>query len=111
MFIKHNIYVIEEKRERKTIMTIKSKPELLSPAGSMESLKAAVNNGCDAVYLGGTAFSARYSAQNFSLEEIEEACDYCHLRGVKVYVTVNTLYKDKELNEFIIFGVFLTNIQ
>ncbi|WP_317853684.1 DUF3656 domain-containing U32 family peptidase [Chakrabartyella piscis] len=84
-------------------MTMNRKPELLSPAGSMESLKAAVCNGCDAVYLGGKSFSARQSAGNFSLEEIEEACDYCHLRGVKVYVTVNTLYKEKEMADFLVF--------
>ena len=53
-------------------MSLKNKPELLSPAGSMESLKAAVNNGCDAVYLGGKAFSARQYAGNFSLEELED---------------------------------------
>ncbi len=80
-------------------MSARNKPELLAPAGSMESLKAAVNNGCDAVYLGGKLFSARQFAGNFSLEELEEVCDYCHLRGVKVYVTVNTLYKEEELKE------------
>lgn len=79
------------------------KPELLSPCGTMESLKAAINNGADAVYLGGKDFSARKYAGNFSVEEIEEACDYCHLRGAKVYVTVNTLYKDMELKKFIDF--------
>ncbi len=79
------------------------KPELLSPAGSMESLKAAVNNGCDAVYLGGKEFNARQSAQNFTLKEIEEACDYCHVRGVRVYLTVNIVYKQKELQELLIF--------
>ena len=79
------------------------KPELLAPAGSMDALKAAVNNGCDAVYLGGKQFSARQYAGNFSLEELNEVCDYCHLRNVKVYVTVNTIYKEKELNEFINF--------
>lgn len=78
-------------------------PELLAPTGSMESLKAAVQNGCNAVYLGGKQFSARQYAGNFSIEEIEEACDYCHLRGVRVYVTVNTVYKDKELKEFLKF--------
>lgn len=84
-------------------MSARNKPELLAPAGSMESLKAAVNNGCDAVYLGGKLFSARQYAGNFSMEELEEACDYCHLRGVKVYVTVNTLYKDEELKELVAF--------
>lgn len=84
-------------------MHLRKMPELLAPAGSMESLKAAVQNGCDAVYLGGKGFSARQYAGNFSLEELEAACTYCHLRGVKVYVTVNTLYKDKELPEFLHF--------
>lgn len=84
-------------------MPITNKPELLSPCGSPESLRAAVNNGADAVYLGGKSFSARKFAGNFSIEELKEACDYCHVRGVKVYVTVNTLYKDSELNNFIEF--------
>ncbi len=76
-------------------------PELLSPAGSIESVYAAVNNGCDAIYIGGKYFSARQYANNFSIEELEKACDYCHLRGVKVYVTVNTLYKQKEILSFL----------
>jgi len=76
-------------------------PELLSPAGSIESVYAAVNNGCDAIYIGGKYFSARQYANNFSMEELEQACDYCHLRGVKVYVTVNTLYKQKEIPSFL----------
>ena len=80
-----------------------NRPELLSPAGSMESLKAAVNGGCDAVYLGGKQFSARQYAGNFDLKELEDACDYCHLRGVKVYVTVNTVYKDEELAGFLTY--------
>ncbi len=71
--------------------------ELLSPAGSMESVYAAVNNGCNAVYIGGKHFSARQYANNFSPEEMEQVCDYCHVRGVKVYVTVNILYKQKEI--------------
>ncbi|MGL4790537.1 MAG: peptidase U32 family protein, partial [Anaerotignaceae bacterium] len=79
------------------------KPELLSPAGSMESLIAAVNNGCDAIYLGGQQFSARQYASNFDLETLETAVDYCHVRNIKVYVTVNTIYKDKELKELISF--------
>ena len=79
------------------------KPELLSPAGSFDSLRAAVNSGCDAVYLGGKQFSARAYAGNFDLQELESACDYCHLRGVKVYVTVNTVYKDEELKGFLTY--------
>ncbi|AKB41883.1 DUF3656 domain-containing U32 family peptidase [Methanosarcina mazei] len=74
-----------------------AKPELLAPAGGMEALMAAVENGADAVYLGARAFSARGYASNFSEEEIENAIDYAHLRGVKVYVTVNTLLKEGEI--------------
>ncbi len=73
------------------------KPELLAPAGSMEALVAAVENGADAVYLGARAFSARGYASNFSEKELEEAIDYAHLRGVKVYVTVNILLKEREV--------------
>lgn len=72
-------------------------PELLAPAGSIESLKAGVNAGADAVYLSGKRFGARQFARNFSPIEMEEAIEYAHLRGVKVYVTVNTLIKEKEL--------------
>lgn len=73
------------------------KPELLAPAGGMEAFVAAVENGADAVYLGARAFSARGYASNFSEEELEGAIDYAHLRGVKVYVTVNTLLKEEEV--------------
>ena len=74
-------------------------PELLAPAGDMLSLKAAVENGADAVYLGVKKLSARAYASNFSLDELEQVIDYAHLRGVKVYVTVNTLIKDAEFAE------------
>ncbi len=74
------------------------KPELLAPAGDMRALIAAVVNGADAVYLGAQTFSARGYASNFSEKEQEEAIDYAHLRGVKVYFTVNTLLKDEEVN-------------
>lgn len=84
-------------------MNNQKKPELLSPAGSIESLYAAVNNGCDAIYLGGKMFSARQYAGNFDLEELEKACDYCHLRSVKLFVTVNTVYKEKEIKELMEF--------
>ena len=65
--------------------------ELLSPSGSFECLKAAVNNGADAVYLGGKNFSARAFANNFDEEELKEAVRYAHLRNVRVFVTLNTL--------------------
>ncbi|WP_410508617.1 DUF3656 domain-containing protein [Methanosarcina hadiensis] len=78
------------------------KPELLAPAGGMEALTAAVENGADAVYLGARAFSARGYASNFSEEELEKAVDYAHLRGVKIYVTVNTLLKGDEMESALI---------
>jgi collagenase-like PrtC family protease len=76
-----------------------AKPELLAPAGNNESLIAAVLNGCDAVYLGATMLSARASAANFTPDELADAIDYAHLRGVKAYVAVNTLVKDSETND------------
>ena len=72
--------------------------ELLAPAGSYDALRAAVENGADAVYLGGQSYSARASAANFSPDELRSALDYCHIRGVKVYVTVNTLLRSDELD-------------
>lgn len=75
------------------------KIELLAPAGSMETLKAAVQAGADAVYLAGTRFGARQSAENFTHETLQEAIDYCHVRGVKVYGAVNTLIKTVEMQE------------
>lgn len=73
--------------------------ELLAPAGSFAALKAAVENGADAVYLGGKAYSARASATNFTDDELRLAFDYCHIRGVKVYVTANTLLRNDELEQ------------
>ncbi len=72
--------------------------ELLSPAGDMESLKLAVKCGADAVYVGGPYFSARKSAKNFTEDELKEAVDYCHLYGVKLYVALNILIKEAELD-------------
>lgn len=71
--------------------------ELLAPAGGREALVAAVQSGADAVYMGFGAFNARRSARNFSDEEFRAAVSYCHLRGVKVYLTLNTLVTDREL--------------
>ena len=73
--------------------------ELLAPAGDLESLYAAVNNGADAVYMGGSKFSARAYATNFTLEKIAEAVKYCHEYGVKIYITINTLIKQREMSE------------
>ena len=72
--------------------------ELLSPAGHWEAMVAAVQNGADAVYFGCGGFNARRGAKNFSPEELDPAVAYCHLRGVKVYLTVNTLVTDRELD-------------
>ena len=73
------------------------KVELLAPAGNMEALKAAVNAGCDAVYLGLKSFSARAFAGNFSHEEFIEAIHYCHTRNVKIYCTINTMLYETEI--------------
>ena len=71
--------------------------ELLAPAGSMEALRAAVQNGADAVYLGYGDFNARRNAKNFNIEELRDAIGYCHVRGVQVHLTLNILVSDKEL--------------
>ena len=73
--------------------------ELLAPAGSMDSLKAAVQNGANAVYLGVGAFNARQSAKNFTPQTLAEAVKYCHIRGVKVHLALNTLVSDREMGE------------
>ena len=73
------------------------RPELLSPVGGKAHLIAAVNNGADAVYMGGMAFNARIFADNFSDEELPDAISYAHSHGVKVYMTINTLIADHEL--------------
>ena len=70
--------------------------ELLAPAGSMEALKAAVQNGANAVYLGCGTFNARQSAKNFTIQTLSEAVKYCHVRGVQVHLTLNTLVSDRE---------------
>ena len=75
--------------------------ELLAPAGSMEALRAAVQNGANAVYLGCGAFNARQSAKNFTPQTLMEAVKYCHVRGVAVHLTLNTLVSDKEIPELV----------
>lgn len=75
-----------------------TKPELLCPAGDMERLKAAVQYGADAVYLGGTEFGMRAAPGNFTGEELKSAVQYCHERGVKVHLTCNTLPRNDELD-------------
>ena len=84
--------------------------ELLSPAGNMETLIAACNNGADAVYVGGKAFGARAFAPNFSTSELKEAVKYCHLYGVKLYVTANTVVFENEIEEFLDYMKFLYEI-
>ena len=83
------------------------KPELLAPAGSMESLVAAVEAGCDAVYLSGKMYGSRSFASNFTNDEMVEAIKYCHLYGVKVYVTVNTIVYEDEVSGFIEYIDFI----
>lgn len=86
---------------------IEKKVELLAPAGSMEALRAAVQNGCDAVYLGGSMFGARAFANNFNEEELMEAVAYAHVYRVRVFVTVNTLIREEEFDECVRYVRFL----
>jgi len=79
-------------------------PELLAPAGNFEALKAAVENGADAVYLGGKLFNARQYAGNFDDDELEKAINFSHVRGVKIYLTLNTLISDSEMEEALSFA-------
>ena len=83
------------------------KIELLAPAGNMESLYAAISAGADAVYLSGKKYGARAFAANFSDDELVEAINYSHLYDVKVYVTVNTLIYESEMDDFIKYIEFL----
>lgn len=85
-------------------------PEILAPVGNMECLMAAINAGCDAVYLAGRNFGARSFAGNFSNEELIEVVKTCHLYGVKVYVTANTLIYDVEVEQFLNYIDFLHKI-
>lgn len=87
-----------------------NKIELLAPAGSERSLIGAVQGGADAVYLGGSRFNARQSADNFTIEEMKKWVDYCHLYGVLVYVTVNTLIKEREFLELYSYAKELNSI-
>lgn len=83
--------------------------ELLSPAGNMESLKAAIHGGADAIYIGMKNFGARKFANNFDDDELIEAVKICHLYGVKLYVTMNTVIKDNEVEDFLKQVSFLYN--
>lgn len=81
--------------------------ELLSPAGSIEALRAAIGHGADAVYFGGSAFNARINAANFDNAAIVDAIDKCHSNGVKAYITINTLVFDREIRAALEFARFL----
>lgn len=83
------------------------KKELLAPAGDFETLKQVIHNGCDAVYLGGKRFGARKFASNFDDEEMAKAIKYCHLYGVKIYVTVNTVIFESEVDDCLNYIKFL----
>ena len=82
--------------------------EILSPAGSPESLRAAVFSGADAVYMGASGFNARINAKNFTDDELRQSVLFCHERGVKVYITLNTLVFDREIPEALRLAEFLT---
>lgn len=86
------------------------KIELLAPVGSQESLYAAINNGADAVYLGGKLFNARQFASNFGYEKLKTAVEFAHFHGVKVYVTVNILIHNREVEEILDYIKFLYEI-
>lgn len=86
------------------------KPELLAPAGGIRALKAAVQSGADAVYLGADRFSARAGADNFTLDTLGEWIDYCHVRGVKVHLAANTLIKEHEAQEFLDYVIKAYNL-
>ncbi len=85
-------------------------PELLAPAGDFECLVAAVRGGADAVYIGGKSFGARAYAKNFDIDEIARAAVYCHIHGVKLYVTVNTLLLESELQSAVSFAMELYRV-
>ncbi|MDO4869186.1 MAG: U32 family peptidase [Bacillota bacterium] len=85
-------------------------PELLAPASGWQQLKAAINNGADAVYLGGALFNARMKADNFGSGDMRGAIDFAHERKVKVYVTLNTLIKDRELPKAFAYAAELWNM-
>lgn len=87
-----------------------NKPELLSPAGDIDSLKAGIYGGCDAIYLGGPKFSARAYASNFTDEDLKKVIEYAHTYDVKIYITINTLIKDSEIKEAYEYAVRVWNM-
>ena len=88
-------------------MTLRHIPELLAPVGGRRQLEAAVQNGADAVYMGGPLFNARIKAENFTYDDMRDAIKYAHERNVKVYITLNTLIKDSELEKAFSYVNFL----
>lgn len=88
----------------------KNKYEILSPAGSFDALVAGINCGCNAIYLGGEKFSARSKAINFSNEELIKAVNYAHLRNVRIFVAINILIDDEEMQDALEFTEFLYKI-
>ena len=86
------------------------KPELLAPAGNMDAFLAAIEAGANAIYIGGYTFGARAFANNFSDDEIIKCINYAHLYGVKVYITVNTIVYEKEVDLFLTILIFFLEI-
>ena len=89
----------KQEQEQRWRETVKRGAEILAPAGSFESMKAAVAAGADAVYIGGSRFGARAYADNLDEDRMKEAIDYAHLHGCRIYMTVNTLVKEREMEE------------
>lgn len=86
------------------------KPELLSPAGDMDALKAGIYGGCDAIYMGGSRYSARAYATNFTDDDLKKSIDYAHTYGVRTYITINTLLKDRELKDAYEYAIKVWNM-
>ena len=106
-FFTANSIIVDEE----VVTLLKRMPELLAPAGSWEALVAAVQNGADAVYMGGTKFSARRLADNFDNQVLRRAVEYAHLYGVRIYITVNILIKERELEDLKAFLKELENLR
>ena len=85
-------------------IAMKNNIELLAPAGSYDSFIAAVENGANAIYLGGKLFNARANASNFDIDELRKIIEYAHLRGVKIHITMNTLLDDSEIPDALSFA-------
>lgn len=94
--------MIKPKKDVSQFHNGRKKPEVLAPAGSFDALKAAVYAGADAIYMGGMQFGARAFAENFDEEQLLSAIDFAHLHGCRIYLTVNTLLKEKEIREELI---------